>query len=216
MPLMSSAVSHMQTAGAASRLPATVCRRPRQALPAVRASAAKPSTGSNSGSAEAASCLDCSLRLAAVRAVEQRQEFPLFADAFSAPALAAATAAAAELQQQPVQPDAEAAAEAAAAVAAAAAAAAADPAAAAGSIAVLLDGGDAAEVAREALATRFLDEQLLKAVTLVNMERDLTQVLAIRGQRRTAQGMPQQGGSTVERLQQLLVARGASPWQQGR
>lgn len=110
-----------------------------------------------------------------MRAAEQRQELPLFADAFSAPALAAATAAATELQQQPEQPDAEAAAEAAAAVASAAAAAAADPAAAAGSIAVLLGGGDAAEVAREALATRFLDEQLLKAVTIVNMERDLTQ-----------------------------------------
>lgn len=113
-----------------------------------------------------------------MRAAEQKQEFPLFADAFSAPALAAATAAATELEQQPPQPDDEAAAEAAAAVARAAAAAAEDPAAAAGSVAALLAGRDAAEAAREALATRFLDEQLLRAVTIVNMERDLTKARA--------------------------------------
>ncbi|KAL4431269.1 hypothetical protein ABPG75_006525 [Micractinium tetrahymenae] len=170
------AMTHMQAAGATSRLPATACRRRCRHVPPVRASAAPPSSsGSSGGSTAACSSLDCSLRLAAVRAAEQRQEFPLFADAFSAPALAAVAAAAAEQQQHLQQLGAEAAAEAAAAVASAAAAAAADPAAAAGSIAALLSGGDAAQAAREALATRFLDEQLLKAVTIVNMERDLTQ-----------------------------------------
>ena len=97
-----------------------------------------------------------SLRLAAVRAAEQQQEFPLFADSFSAPALDAL----AEAHQ----------ATAADSVSASAAAAGAAAAAA------LPDLSADAAATREALATRFLDEQLLRAVTIVNMERDLTQV----------------------------------------
>lgn len=79
--------------------------------------------------------LDCSTRLAAVRAVEQQQTLPLFADSYAAAALEAAAAAGGAL-----------------------------PAAL-----------DAPDLQRDALATRFLDEQLLKAATIVNLERDLTQ-----------------------------------------
>lgn len=79
--------------------------------------------------------LDCSARLAAVRAVEQQQTLPLFADSYAAAALDAAAAAGGAL-----------------------------PAAL-----------DAPDLQRDALATRFLDEQLLKAATIVNLERDLTQ-----------------------------------------
>lgn len=85
--------------------------------------------------------LACSARLAAVRAAEQAQPVPLFADAYAAAALDAVQAAGAAL-----------------------------PAAL-----------DAPACQRDGLATRFLDEQLLKAATVVNLERDLTQVGA--GQR---------------------------------
>ena len=92
------------------------------------------SDSSSTTSSQAA--LDCSLRLAAVRAAERQQPLPLFADGYAA-----------------------------ALVEAVGAAAAGDG-----------DGTGAADAQRDALATRFLDEQLLKAVTIVNTERDLTQV----------------------------------------
>ncbi|EFN59228.1 hypothetical protein CHLNCDRAFT_138202 [Chlorella variabilis] len=75
------------------------------------------------------------MRCCAVRAAEQQQPLPLFADGYAA-----------------------------ALVEAVGAAAAGDG-----------DGTGAADAQRDALATRFLDEQLLKAVTIVNTERDLTQ-----------------------------------------
>ncbi len=80
--------------------------------------------------------LDCSAQLAAVRAAEQQQPLPLFADSYAAAALDAAAAAGGALPEAL----------------------------------------DAPNLQREALATRFLDEQLLKAATIVNLERDLTQV----------------------------------------
>ncbi|PRW58609.1 S-adenosyl-L-methionine-dependent methyltransferases superfamily [Chlorella sorokiniana] len=79
--------------------------------------------------------LDCSARLAAVRAAEQQQTLPLFADGYAAAAAEAAAAAGGALPEAL----------------------------------------DAPDLQREALATRFLDEQLLKAATIVNLERDLTQ-----------------------------------------
>ncbi|KAI7840719.1 hypothetical protein COHA_005535 [Chlorella ohadii] len=79
--------------------------------------------------------LDCSAQLAAVRAAEQQQPLPLFADSYAAAALDAAAAAGGALPEAL----------------------------------------DAPNLQREALATRFLDEQLLKAATIVNLERDLTQ-----------------------------------------
>ncbi|KAI3433309.1 hypothetical protein D9Q98_003127 [Chlorella vulgaris] len=95
-----------------------------------RASAA--GSASSNGSQEA---IQCSLKLAAVRAAEQQQEIPLFADAFSAALVNAGS----------------------------------------GSSSSSSSGTDAAATQLDALATRFLDEQLLKAVTVVNLERDNTQ-----------------------------------------
>lgn len=120
------------------------CQRRQRPVPAL-ASAHNSSARASSVPSSRADALQCSLQLAAMRAAEQQQELPLFADAFSAPALAAA-------RQAGGGPPA------AAAAAVEAGAAAAGP-----------------EARREALATRFLDEQLLKAVTIVNMERDLAQ-----------------------------------------
>jgi O-methyltransferase involved in polyketide biosynthesis len=101
-----------------------------------RASAA--GSASSNGSQEA---IQCSLKLAAVRAAEQQQAIPLFADAFSAALVAAGS----------------------------------DGGSSSSNSSSSSGGTDAASAQLDALATRFLDEQLLKAVTVVNLERDNTQ-----------------------------------------
>ena len=129
--------------------------RRRQALRVAAAAASSSSSSSSSASSSSDSVLRSSIRLAEMRAAEQLREQPLFADSYSAALVDAAALAAA----------------AAAADASTEAAAHADAAAGVGADAVA---GPSLQL--EALATRFLDEQLLKAVTTVNLERDLAQV----------------------------------------